>query len=189
MRQKQGYIIYTGFTSTEQNKFIKLANSGLDYKQILLQVYNQGSRNYGASSTKKMSCGGASCVSAASGDYVNWKQYEGPWININLGNSGRTIKQIGCLVTSVSMQIARSGVQTNISNFNPGTFVEYLNSHGGFESGGLYVWSAATSVAPSFKYVGSVGLLYMMDPASTETNMWSKYPWYNTSQINYYKVG
>ena len=29
----------------------------------------------------------------------------------------------------------------------------------------------------------------MMDPASTETNMWSKYPWYNTSQINYYKVG
>ena len=230
----QGYIIYTGFTSTEQNKFIKLANSGLDYKQILLQVYNQGSRNYGASSTKKMSCGGASCVSAASGDYVNWKQYEGPWININLGNSGRTIKQIGCLVTSVSMQIARSGVQTNISNFNPGTFVEYLNSHGGFESGGLYVWSAATSVAPSFKYVGSVGLsgltkaqklskikeitsqsgvyavvevkgntgqhwvaidrvegdnVYMMDPASTETNMWSKYPWYNTSQINYYKVG
>lgn len=230
----QGYIIYTGFTSTEQNKFIKLAKSGHDYKQILLQVYNQGSRNYGASSTKKMSCGGASCVSAASGDYVNWKQYEGPWININLGNSGRTIKQIGCLVTSVSMQIARSGVQTNISNFNPGTFVEYLNSHGGFESGGLYVWSAATSVAPSFKFVGSVSLsglsqtqklskikeitsqsgvyavvevkgntgqhwvaidrvegdnIYMMDPASTETNMWSKYPWYNTSQINYYKVG
>ena len=132
------------------------------------------------------------------------------------------------------MQIARSGVQTNISNFNPGTFVEYLNSHSGFESGGLYVWSGATSVAPSFKYVGSVGLsglakaqklskikeitsqsgvyavvevkgntgqhwvaidrvegdnIYMMDPASTETNMWSKYPWYNTSQINYYKVG
>lgn len=149
----QGYIIYSGFTSVDQNQFIRLANSGLDYKQILLQVYNQGSRNYGASTIQKMNCGGASCTQAASGDYANWKQYEGPWINISVGGGG-TIKTIGCLATSVAIQIARSGVPTNVSDFNPGTFVEYMNSHGGFTGGGLFTWSAVSSVAPTFKYAG-----------------------------------
>ena len=75
-----------------------------------------------------------------------------------MGNSGKTIKQIGCLVTSVSMQIARSGVQTNIQDFNPGTFVQFLNSHGGFVSGGNFVWGAATQAAPSFKYGGQISV-------------------------------
>ena len=228
----QGYIVYTDYGSTIQNKFISLAKSGLDYKQILLQVY--GGQKHNASSIQKNSCGGSSCVNAASGDYANWKQYQGSWINVQVGNSGRTIKDIGCLVTSVSMQIARSGVQTNISNFNPGTFVEYLNSHGGFASGGNFVWSAATSAAPSFKFVGKASLsglskdqklnkikevvnqsevyavaevkgntgqhwvaidrvegnkVYMMDPGSTATDMWAQYPWSNTSEIAYYRVG
>lgn len=50
----QGYIIYSGYLQTEQNKFISLAKSGMNYKQILLQVYNQGSRNYGATSIQKI---------------------------------------------------------------------------------------------------------------------------------------
>ena len=40
---------------------------------------------------------------AASGDYVTWKQYEGSWTGVQLGNSGKTIKQIGCLVTSLAI--------------------------------------------------------------------------------------
>lgn len=158
----QGYIIYSGYLQTEQNKFISLAKSGMNYKQILLQVYNQGSRNYGATSIQKNSCGSSACNGAASGDYANWKQYEGSWISIQMGNSGKTIKQIGCLVTSVSMQIARSGVQTNIQDFNPGTFVQFLNSHGGFVSGGNFVWGAATQAAPSFKYGGQISVSGMI---------------------------
>ena len=154
----QGYIVYSGYLQTEQNKFISLAKSGMNYKQILLQVYNQGSRNYGATSIQKNSCGSSACNGAASGDYANWKQYEGSWVSIQMGNSGKTIKQIGCLVTSVSMQIARSGVQTNIQDFNPGTFVQFLNSHGGFVSGGNFVWGAATQAAPSFKYGGQISV-------------------------------
>ena len=140
---KEGYIIYSGYLQSEQNAFSSLAKSGKDYKQILLQVYNQ-IRNYGATGIQKNSCGSSSssCGNAANGDYANWKQYEGSWVGVQLGSSGKTIKQIGCLVTSVSMQIAKSGVQTNISDFNPGTFVEFLNSHGGFVSGGNFVWTA-----------------------------------------------
>ena len=83
------------------------------------------------------------------------------WSNTRMGNSGKTICNIGCLVTSVSMLIAKSGVQTNIPNFNPGTFVEFLNSNGGFVSGGNFVWAGATKAAPSFKYQGSVYVLGM----------------------------
>lgn len=159
---KEGYIIYSGYLQSEQNAFSSLAKSGKDYKQILLQVYNQ-IRNYGATGIQKNSCGSSSssCGNAANGDYANWKQYEGPWVGVQLGSSGKTIKQIGCLATSVSMQIAKSGVQTNISDFNPGTFVEFLNSHGGFVSGGNFVWTAATQAAPSFKYVGQVRIAGM----------------------------
>lgn len=156
----QGYVISAGFLSTEQNQFSALAKKGLNYKQILLQVYNQGKRNYGASDIQKASCnsGDSSNCGTSTGDFANWKQYEGPWTNVKLGSSGSTIRQIGCLVTSVSMLIAKSGVETKISNFNPGTFVEFLNKNGGFVSGGNYVWGAATMAAPSFKYQGKIGL-------------------------------
>lgn len=156
----RGYVISTGFLSSDQRKFMQLASQGLNYKQILLQVYNQGNRNYGASDILKASCnsGGSSGCGVSSGDFANWKQYEGPWTNVQLGNSGKTIHQIGCLATSVSMLIAKSGVQTNISDFNPGTFVEYLNSHGGFVSGGNFVWGAATQAAPTFKFQGKVSV-------------------------------
>lgn len=160
----QGYIISAGYLQTEQNKFTSLAKSGLNYKQILLQVYNQGSRNYGASDIQKMSCNdgsGSGCAQASTGDFANWKQYEGEWVGVKLGNSGKTIKQIGCLATSVSMLIAKSKVPTNINNFNPGTFVEYLNSHGGFVSGGNFVWSAASLAAPTFKYQGKISVAGM----------------------------
>ena len=156
----QGYIIYAGYMQPEQNMMSSLSNQGLNYKQILLQVYNQGSRNYGASDIKKNTCtstGGTNCIS--SGEYSKWRQGGQSWSTIQIGNSGKNIGQIGCLATSVSMLIAKSGVTTNIQGeFNPGTFVTFLNSHGGFTSGGNFVWSSVTSVAPSWKYQGQVSV-------------------------------
>lgn len=144
----QGNIILADFVSTETNQFTKLAKNGYDYKQILLQVYNQGKRNYGATGIYKANCG--TCT--LSGDYASWKQYEGEWVNVTIGTSGKTIKQIGCLATSMAIQVKRSGVATNISGeFNPGTFVEYLNNNGGFYGGNLN-WSGVTAAAPSFIY-------------------------------------
>lgn len=152
-----GYVIYAGFIDKDQNKMSDLAKLNYNYKQILLEIYNSANRPYGASDIKKMSCnnGGDACVGigAASGDFTTWKQIEGPWISVPVGSSGKTIKQIGCLATSVAIQIARSGVPTVIQgDFNPGTFVQYLNSHGGFAGGGNFLWNSATMVAPSFKF-------------------------------------
>ena len=157
----QGYIISTGYVSSDQDKWASMASSGLNYKQILLQHYNQGHRNYGAKDVSKMSCsseGNSNCIS--SGDFATWKQTDAQWGSTPMGSSGKTISQIGCLATSVSMLIAKSGVPTDpsINPFNPGTFVEFLNKNGGFDGGGNFVWSAATKAAPTFVYKGQVGL-------------------------------
>jgi len=153
-----GYIIYAGYKSTETNLFSSLARNNLNYKQILLQVYNQN-HNYGASDILKGNCNnGSSASCGTSSVFANWKQTDPQWGGVQMGNSGKTINDIGCLVTSVSMLIAKSGVQTNITNFNPGTFVEYLNSNGGFYSGGNFIWASATMAAPSFVYQGKVEL-------------------------------
>ena len=146
---KQGYIVLTDYTDVETQKFIKLANSGLDYKQIIMQVYNSKYPRAGISNISKASCN--SCIS--SGGYSNWKQYEGEWASVEIGSSGKTIKQIGCLATSLSIQVAKSGVKTNVSTLNPGTFVQYLNNAGSFDkNGALISYSSISSIAPAFKY-------------------------------------
>lgn len=157
-----GYIIATGYTSTEQNKFNALAKQGYNYKQILMQIYNTGKRAAGAADIQKMACNSgnsSACGMVSTGPYASWKQYEGPWVGVPMGNSGKTIKQIGCLATSVSMLIAKSGLPTNIQgDFNPGTFVEFLNRNGGFVSGGNFVWGAATRACPGFIYQGQINI-------------------------------
>ena len=153
----QGYIISAGYVQTEQNKFTELANQGLNYKQILLQVYNSGSRNYGATDIDEMSCNtgsGSGCNSTGStGPYAGWKQGDPAWATITIGNTSSTIGGVGCLVTSVSMLIAKSGVDVNVDgDFNPGTFVQKLNQVGGFQ-GANFVWGSVSSVAPNFQFV------------------------------------
>ncbi|MBQ6404771.1 MAG: hypothetical protein IJJ63_01835 [Bacilli bacterium] len=144
---QQGYIIRTSYNSTLQKEMDSYANKNMSYKQILLQAYNQGDYNFGATDIQKNSCEITNCPNSG---YRNWKQYEGSWTSVTLGNSGKTIKQIGCLATSVAIQIARSGVQTSIADFNPGTFVQKLNKVGGFVSGGNFYWPSTKNVAPSF---------------------------------------
>ena len=157
----KGNIVYSGYTSTEQNKMSTLAKNGLNYKQILLQVYNQGDRNYGATDISKASCTSKPSTNCATstGEFARWKQMGAPWSKIAMGNSGQNIGQIGCLVTSISMLIAKSGVPTTIPNFNPGTFVQKLNKSGGFDSGGNFQWYSITSAAPKFKYQGQINVL------------------------------
>lgn len=146
---KNGYIISTGYVSTEQHMFENLAIDGLDYKQILLQVYNQGNRNYGAYDIQQMPCTSAS---VSTGEFSSWKQYGSSWSNIKLGSSNKTIGSSGCLVTSIAMLIAKSGVQTNVDGqFDPGTFVQKLNANGGF-SGADFWWGKVSVVAPNFVY-------------------------------------
>ena len=151
----EGNIVYTTYMSEETNNFNSLAKKGYDYKQILLQVYNKKFPKGNISDINKASCG--NCV--ANGEYSTWRQNEGEWINVKLLPSDRTISQIGCLVTSIAIQIARSGAPTNIDNFNPGTFVEYISSQGAFNGyGELVDYSIVSTAAPTFKYQSVVSL-------------------------------
>lgn len=92
------------------------------------------------------------------GEYTKWRQRGATWSNIKIGNTNSTIGDIGCLVTSISILIEKSGVSTPMVPFNPGTFVEALNKKGGFDSNGNLQYSAVNKAVPEFKYVGKVNL-------------------------------
>lgn len=169
-----------------------------------------------------------------SGEYVNWRQTDSRWSSVRLGNTNSTIGQIGCLVTSISVLIDKSGVNTEITPFNPGIFVEALNKNGGFDDSGNLKYYAIQKVVPRFSFVGNVNLrgktrkqkmqlinkyisdgyyisaevkgatsgsqhwvavmsvsnniIYMVDPASSSTDMWSSYEWSKTSQFVYFRA-
>lgn len=92
------------------------------------------------------------------GEYTKWRQRGAAWSNIKIGNTNSTIGDIGCLVTSISILIEKSGVSTPMVPFNPGTFVEALNKKGGFDSNGNLQYAIVNKVVPEFKYVGKVNL-------------------------------
>lgn len=95
---------------------------------------------------------------ADSGEYVNWRQAGQSWSNIKIGNTNITLGQIGCLVTSISILIEKSGCNTTISPFNPGTFLEALNKNNAFDGSGNLQYAGVTRAVPNFSYVGNVNL-------------------------------
>ena len=92
------------------------------------------------------------------GDFLSWRQNDAKWGNVRIGNTNRTLSEIGCLVTSIAILIEKSGVETTISPFNPGSFVEELNKKGGFDSGGNLQYTPISKIAPNFKYEGNINL-------------------------------
>lgn len=92
--------------------------------------------------------------STNSGTFTSWKQYDGQWSNVRLGN--KTVGKIGCAMTSVAIQIMRSGSPLSIEEFNPGTFAQALTKAGGFDAAGNITWSAVERIAPNFKFVDRV---------------------------------
>ena len=102
--------------------------------------------------------GGVIYGSNGSGEYVNWRQGDPSWANVRIGNTSSTVGRIGCLVTSIAILIEKSGVNTTISPFNPGTFVEALNKNGGFDGYVNLQYAAVNKAVPGFEYVGNVNL-------------------------------
>ncbi|MBQ7141315.1 MAG: SpoIID/LytB domain-containing protein [Bacilli bacterium] len=141
-----GDIINTGYASGQQNSWNSQANAGSDYYEILMRQY---------SSATDVASNCTLVNGNSSGEFANWKQYDPNWKNVALGN--KTIGAIGCAATSVAIQIASSGTEVLIDNFNPGTFVQAMSANGGF-SGNSIVWGVAQTIAPNFKFVESFRL-------------------------------
>lgn len=97
-------------------------------------------------------------IYGSSGEYATWKQRGREWSNIRIGNTNKTIGDVGCLVTSISILIKKSGISTNgIYPFNPGTFVIALNNAYGFDEANLQ-YGPISKVVPGFEYAGRVYL-------------------------------
>ncbi len=90
-------------------------------------------------------------TSSNTGDFLSWKQYEGDWKSIPMGS--RTVSAIGCLVTSVSIQVANSNTAT-VANYDPGVFITTIKKNGGLTSSGAFTWTGWKSIAPNFEYKG-----------------------------------
>ena len=107
---------------------------------------------------------GSDCKTAESGEWMTWRQYApAPWANIRLGNSSATIGGYGCFVTSIAIQIARSGAPTNLSEFNPGTFVQELNKYGSFDGNGNFQGTHnIPKIVPSFQTAATAINIYGM---------------------------
>lgn len=83
--------------------------------------------------------------SAVNGDYKTWTQCGQSWSGYKLGSS--TMCNIGCLVTSISIQIARSGTVIIPEKFDPGIALNYLTFS---SSGSLYNWESMRKISPNF---------------------------------------
>lgn len=93
-------------------------------------------------------------TSAASLPIAFFSQADPRWASQKVGASGKTIKQIGCAMTSVTMAAA-----SKMTNVNPGTMNEFLSrsSVGGYTSAGAIYWNKPPAFQPTsgFTYVGS----------------------------------
>lgn len=155
-----GRLYLTNFKQSDQSAWNTMANQGLDYTQIILKHYP------GVASISDSDCTDSSTGDGSSaGSYVGWKQSDSRWKDVVLGggtDSSRSIGNIGCLATSISMLIAKSGAIDSLptgntlkGNFNPGTFVETMNKTGGFDSGGNLYWENVSKAVPNFVYDSS----------------------------------
>lgn len=139
----KGNVVNTPYFNVDQNKWRSMANNGMKYDEILIKHYDSANNGY---TIKRI----------GSTDAESWKQCDSRWGSLKV-RSG-TICKIGCALTSVSIQIARSGTNTNVSGeFNPGTFMQLHRDNGGFSANDSITWNV-TDVAPNFKFNGSTRL-------------------------------
>lgn len=139
-----GKVVYTSYTGTNQQRWNQMAKEGKDYFEILKKDYS------------KISTITSNCTSSVNSEAESWKQYDERWGGKYIGS--KTIKEVGCMITSASIQIARSGTQINVSDFNPGVFMETIKAKGAFNNNSWDNMSDSTwsSIAPNFKLGGQV---------------------------------
>ena len=82
---------------------------------------------------------------AAAEGYCGWKQYDPRWASVVLTN--KTMKQVGCLATSVAMLAVQGGLRDE-AGFDPGIFAAEMKKAGGFDANDDLVWEALPKAVP-----------------------------------------
>jgi len=88
------------------------------------------------------------------GDWRNWKQCGQSWSNNLVPSSKSNMCSIGCAVTAVTIQIAKSGTYTVVKPIDPGRALNFYD----FQSGGNLYWGSVSKLAPNFNFVAKVSL-------------------------------
>ena len=86
-------------------------------------------------------------------DYRKWAQRDSRWGQLPMGASGKTVAQIGCLVTSVTKIIIQSGYR-NSDSFNVATLVNWLNANGGLSDNGNLYWYKPAQMIDGLEFEG-----------------------------------
>ena len=82
---------------------------------------------------------------ASARTYPMYKQCDSQWRNEQLGTSSNTICSAGCLMSSAAMALKGIGL-----NYNPSILNTWLNGHGGYVSGDLFVWASINTLGVTF---------------------------------------
>ncbi len=90
---------------------------------------------------------------SAENAYQSWKQGDPRWGSMVLGQSGQTMAEIGCALTSLAILSVHCGAADE-SNFDPGVLCSYYNQNGGFASDGSLYWETATTLLPDLSFCG-----------------------------------
>ena len=163
---KEELVIERGINANESPKeiqkkvlHIKITPKSIDEMRVQYNFNLEQNKQLTELSDKKYSSLWNGVIYGSnSGEVIDWKQYDTSWKNTRIGNTDKTIGNIGCLVTSIAILIEKSGIDTKIKPFNPGTFVEALNKNGGFDNVGNLQYLAIEKVIPGFKYGGNINL-------------------------------
>ena len=91
----------------------------------------------------------------ASEDYRVWAQADSRWGSIAMGSSGYTVAQIGCTISSVTKLIIQCGLRDS-NSFNIATLANWLNSNGGYTSGGALYWGKPSACVSGFNNYGDL---------------------------------
>lgn len=153
---KNNDILLTEYKAHISRGWEAAANAGKNFIQILKETYGDVDIVECSSSGNGDDDGLDEDIgSIVAGDYRNWCQDDPKWNNNPMGAS-TTIGENGCTSTSVAMAIAKSGVSTKLKNFNPATFVNWMNKNGGYIGGidkngnaikgNLFVWAKPAGV-------------------------------------------
>lgn len=120
-------IYAAGYIDNDQNAWnsMYMADNTLDYNEILIKHYW---RKTNSDLTISGNC------RKMTGEFTKWKQTDEKWFEVNIGND--TMGNSGCLVTSISIQIARSGT-VDLQVFNPGVFANELSARNSFSESGI----------------------------------------------------
>lgn len=123
-------IYAAGYIDKDQNAWnsMYIADNTLNYNEILI-------RHYWNKTQSDLTISG-NCT-MITGEFTNWKQFDERWGYVSVGSSN--IDNIGCLVTSISIQLARSGT-VDLQNFDPGVFATEMTAIGGFGGDGAMMF-------------------------------------------------